>query len=538
MEHMSVEELLAWKDLAKDKPQEALGLLREYQGRFGQDPNFTHNLGGLLIDLGADLNRRDLVEEGVQQIEEILGQTDENTTLLYNLANGYSELSRLERRQQGADYVFDPDNTPLFSAKHHYREALSLAPPANRDFHARHWINYGNCLSGLGRAVEAMSAYNQALRLSPDHPMAQGNLGVEIQHFARIADHPIFLLDARDLLDQALSSEQLEKYGGLRVRRYFDQIRQNTATMLSELGLEQDVQREDGVVPFSSDYEREYVEFCARHQLYLNFCLDCRRCEKYARDSLTFSLITAIDDDRSFVRLSRVINEIKERYAFARFLLLQSTNPILDTIPFDSRTSYVDNLDYAVYGTRVASLKLAFESAYNILDKIAHFINDYLDLGVAPGPGVAFATNGRIWRSRGSNSLRQEIVETENWRLFGLYDLARDLDIDHRDSANDGYWGKLRRTRNSLTHEYLILHVEGTDWPREADGAHLHLHYVDFAEQTIHLLQLVRAAIIYLVAFIDEEERKKHRSSAGFVASMTVRRYDATLFMPALDNWK
>jgi hypothetical protein len=144
MEHMSIGELLTLATLVKDEPEKALGLLREYQGKFGQDPTFKRNIGGVLIDIGADLNRRDLVEEGIRRTKEALGQTDERTTLHYNLANGYSALANLERRQQETDYLFDPDNTPLISAKHHYREALSLEQPTDPDFQARQWINYGN----------------------------------------------------------------------------------------------------------------------------------------------------------------------------------------------------------------------------------------------------------------------------------------------------------------------------------------------------------------------------------------------------------
>ena len=196
MERISEEELLALKELALREPQKSFALLREYEDTFEGDPNLRFNSGGLLIDIGTDLNRPDLVEEGIQRIEGILGQFDDSSTLFYNLANGYSALSNLERRLEGADYRLDPDDTPLVRAKYYYRKALAVNE-SNRDLRTQQWINYGNCLSGLGRTVEAMSAYDQALQLFPEHPMAKGNLGIELHHFARIADHSIFLLDAQ-----------------------------------------------------------------------------------------------------------------------------------------------------------------------------------------------------------------------------------------------------------------------------------------------------------------------------------------------------
>lgn len=38
----------------------------------------------------------------------------------------------------------------------------------------------------------------------------------------------------------------------------------------------------------------------------------------------------------------------------------------------------------AVYGIRVAKLKLAYESAYSILDKLALFLNDYNGIYTIP----------------------------------------------------------------------------------------------------------------------------------------------------------
>ncbi len=536
MEQLTKEELLALNELALREPHKPLALLREYEEKFQEDRNLRRNSGGLLIDIGTYLNQASLVEEGIRRIEDAPGADNASSTSFYNLANGFLVLHNIERRSKGTEYHFEPDGTPLVKAKYYYRKALAIAE-SDRNSRAQQWINYGNCLSGLGRSVEAISAYDQALNRVPDHPMAKGNLAVELHYFARIADHLAFLVDARQMLDEALSDKRLDKYGGGRPRQHFEHTRQQIVAVLSSMGKDPNAPAEHSIPSFRSDYERKYVEFCARNQVFLNFCLRCRRCSGYARDSLTFSLTTDIDDQTSFVRLSRVVNEIKEQYASARFLLYQSVHPLLDTVPIDEITTYTDSLDYAVYGVRVASLKLAFESAYNILDKIAHFVNDYLKLGVKPGPKLTFATNGSIWRLKDNGPLRREIVQLQNWHLFGLYDLARDLYIDPKEHELDGHWGKLRRTRNALTHEYLILHVEGMGWTVEADAPHLHLYYSDFVEQTIALLRLARAAIIYLIAFIDWEERKKHQSSNGFIAPMYATRYDAALFTRALNDW-
>lgn len=537
MAQISSEELAALSALVVDAPQKALALLREYDDRYRRDPNYYFNSGGFLIDIGDGLRQPDFVLDGIVRIEAIIDQIDYNEpNMLYNVANGYSALCNLDRRSKGKDYRLNPDDTPLLRAKHYYRMTLEKIDQTSQDLHAQLWVNYGNCLSGLGRAVEAISAYDRALQIVPNHSMAKGNLAIELHHFARVAQYPIFLLDALEMLEQVLSERDLGEYAGVGARQAFEHKRDQIAAEISEQGIDE-IARADVKPTRPSGYVEEYVEFCARHQLFMNFCLSCRRCDRYAKDSLTFSLITDLDDRTSFTRLTRVINQIKESYAFARFLLFQALHPSLNTVSVDDLTTYVDNLDYAVYGVRIAALKLAFESAYNVLDKIAHFLNDYLDLGVKSGPKLTFTTNGRIWRDKDRNQLRSELMDLNNQHLLGLYDLARDLDIDHTQPEKDGYWGQLRRTRNSLTHEYLIPHIEGIGWAVQADDKSLHLFYTDLVDQTIDLLQLVRAAVIHLIAFIDLEERKKYHASEGLVAPMYATWYEPALFTPGLDLW-
>jgi len=532
---ISSERLAALNVLVINDPLKALSVLQKCDEMYRIDPNYWFNSGGFLIDIGDDLGEWTLLLAGILRIEAILDRVgDDNPTLLYNLANGYLNLRKLGRRCKGSDHHFDPDDTQLLRAKFYYRKALVQADQASRELLVQMWVNYGNCLSGLGRAVEAISVYGRAIQMDPNHSMAKGNLAVELRRFSRIAEHPVFLFDALDLLDQVLSADGLGEYAGVDARQAFERTRDSVAAEIAELGINRPPVGEDKPT-LPSGYPGHYITFCAKHQLFLNFCLSCRRCAQYTKDSLAFSLITDLDDRTSFIRLARVVNEIKETYAFARLLLFQSLHPALDTVIVDELTAYVDNLDYAVYGTRVASLKVAFEGAYNALDRIAHFLNDYLALGVKAGLKLTFTTNGWIWHSKGTDRLRSELLDLENPHLLGLYDLARDLESNPKQPECDGYWGHLRRTRNSLTHEYLVPHVEGIGWTVEADKESLHLFYNDFVDQAVDLLQLVRAAVIYLIAFIDREERKKLQGAEGLVPPIYVTWYVPSLFVSALE---
>lgn len=539
MKKITQEQLEKLNSLSMTNAQDALELLREYDEKFSGDTNFRLISGGILIDIGSDLLQIDMVKEGITRLEVAEKHRKINeSTILNNLANGYLALHNLYRQIDGESFEYDPDDTPLLRAKEFYRKTILKSDRLNLDLRAQLWVNYGNCLSGLGRSVEALSAYDQALRFVPNHPMAKGNLAMELFYFARITSHSIFILDANEMLEEVLSENILQKYASVETKRSFEETRDKIANNITQLGLEQTKQPEQAQIDLPTGFTRDYVEFCAKYQLFLNLCHSCRRCNRCAEDNVTLSLITDPDDKITFTRLSRVVNEIKEHYAFARLLLFQALYPIVDTVPIDSLTGYVDNLDYAVYGTRVASLKLAYQSAYNVLDKVTHFLNDYLEIGLKPGPSITFTTDGKIWRKKKNECLRGELKSKLNYHLFGLYDIARDLDINHKNPKNDGYWGHLRRTRNFLTHEYLILHSERIHWATDADRECLHLPYTEFVDQALDLFKLVRSIVIYLIAFIDLEERKKHDKSEGLVVPSFAPQYDATLFSSGLDGKK
>ncbi|MGC1378549.1 MAG: hypothetical protein WA821_20120 [Anaerolineales bacterium] len=227
MKKISQEQLEKLNSLSITKPQEALELLREYDEKYSRDINLWLNSGGILIDIGSDLFQINMVIEGITRLEAAIehGKIDE-PTMFYNLANGYSALHNLYRQIDGENYIFDPDNTPLLRAKQFYRKALLKSDRLNPDLRAQLWVNYGNCLSGLGRSVEALSAYDQALRFVPNHPMAKGNLAVELFYFARITRHSIFLLDANKMLEEVLSGKGLQKYASVGAKRSFEKTRE------------------------------------------------------------------------------------------------------------------------------------------------------------------------------------------------------------------------------------------------------------------------------------------------------------------------
>ena len=139
----------------------------------------------LLIDVGSRLQDTDMIKRGIEHFhrcEEAIHHKEGLANVCYNLANGHRELWRLDPRS--GDLQVDTDNHLL--ARRYYRLATSgmTSEFADKRLACLAWTNYGNLLDGIGRNVEALSAYDVALRIMPTFGMALGNKGVALRNFA------------------------------------------------------------------------------------------------------------------------------------------------------------------------------------------------------------------------------------------------------------------------------------------------------------------------------------------------------------------
>ena len=151
---------------------------------------------------------------------------------------------------------------------------------------------------------------------------------------------------------------------------------------------------------------------------------------------------------------------------------------------------------------------MVYEGTFNILDKIAHYINEYLSLGIKH-QRIHFGT---IWyeEEESKKAIKQKILANRSRYLYALHDMSLDI-------WGDGDWSDLRRLRNDLTHQYVSLHVEGGNFQDEPDGAQKHLMYGQMYKKAVELLQVIRSAIIYLMAFTHYEYLEKRSSMKGII---------------------
>jgi LA2681-like HEPN len=414
---------------------------------------------------------------------------------------------------------------------HRERQILYLRRARSHSgFHTLHRViktqtatNLANSLNTLGRSVEALEFYDEALTTQPRFAMALGNRGLARSIFATsLHDHgqsEIILVAAYDDLVAACSDAALWEDAYPQARDKF----QSRANAIAKLFRGKPVRASvelDGHSLGRSSAEKSYRSWCLRHRLFMNPLNVLGARSIAATDHFGLPDHQAkLKEPPQFIAW---FNQLKQEFAAARLLCFESETD--RRVHFsDRRLSLVDTLDYAAFGLSIEKLRLSFRSAYSLLDKIAGFVNAYFDLRV-PERKVNIRS---IWR-KGKERLRPDLAKKSNLYLRGLYWLAMDI-VDETPEDQDSLAPQaahLRDLRNSLEHRCVVLRDLSSD---RSMGIVATATVREFRAQTMELLKLVQAALIYLSLAVAREEHVRHQGESKLLAPMWLPTYDPRL---------
>jgi tetratricopeptide (TPR) repeat protein len=475
----------------------ALKEVRKIKNPVG-DHYSSYMVSGNLIDIGNTLGREDIVQEGVELLEKhkeaLLSKQHLKYSVLYNLSNGHDILFSFEKNKDPLAAYFK--RSRLNDVKKYYLEALNCAKSIDHRHVSQIWTNLGNCFDKFGRVVEALECFEKALELDPNHGMAMANKGDKLLGYAHIAgDHfGTFLNESYHLISIAL-----EKGVNPESRNYFLGKLNKIEISYPDKKITGSRPNLPGVkVEGDSELEKFLVRYCLDNKLYLNICNVCQKCNASVGDTL--GIITMLVPDNSktkktdpFLRLSSYLNQMKQDYVTARFLLVLSRFKNLDLHFVDKRVKIINSFDSNIPNIHIQLTRFAFKNFYDILDKIAIFINDYLKLGMKENK--IYFTN--VWYSKyESKTIHSEIMGIKNFSLNAIFDISQEL-------AGNGRHHNLNEIRNALTHRFFDI-TPITD--AENDES---MSEEKFVEHTLEIARLVRSSLIYLMHFVFIEEQKR-----------------------------
>jgi len=229
----------------------------------------------ILMDAGLAIGRSGKVREGTEILENFLssdqpGQQFAKSSLLYNVANGRSSLYKLRRQRRKS--TVPPNDADLRVAKKLYRDALSALDDVGGAFESQVLVNYGNCLSQFGRYIEAIECYQKAGEADPTNGMAAGNLGMELEHAARIIGryrHEYIAL-AHELLTRVLVDADMHlNYGSMSALQDFQSVHKRLQRFIA-FHSEPILPPKPIEIKEDSKAQKEYIQFCLDNGLFLN----------------------------------------------------------------------------------------------------------------------------------------------------------------------------------------------------------------------------------------------------------------------------
>ncbi len=458
-----------------------------------------------LIDVGEAIKDEKMMRRGIEYFvawQSKYPSKEENAQIFYNIANGHFACWKLKAKK----FIYEGENNSDFvEALKFYRLGIeSITNQASMgDLACNLWTEYGNAMDSVGRFVEAVDAYDNALKINPSMGLSLGNKAIAIMHTAPFSNgfSHRFYLEAKRLLENALKN-QIYPAG----RESFELNLKWIVDLINNHGemLPEDI---DPLIP-TNEFHKFLCKFSAKHRLFLNIVtlLEQEDKEVFGDPIFIDRMSIPIDDASRADRYVTFLNEIKQDYVLGRYFLVQSQQQSANLDIVDEGVSLFYPFDYSLHSVYVQLLKAAMKQAISVLDKVAYFIYDYCKMSSIKPKQVSFK---KLFED--SSSLSKELSAFHSQYLFAMFSLCRDV-------SKGGPWSSIYDDRDALTHRFLVLHnikltaQPNPDIPRELESS--------FLEKVILATKIAKFAVMYLIMFVATEENKTLANFKGNFMTM------------------
>lgn len=367
--------------------------------------------------------------------------------------------------------------------------------------------NLANVMDWTGRFVVAFDCWNRVLSYNGQFGMALGAKGNSMIYHAMNTLYDeghkrIFLVNGYKHLKKAvdLPLESKAKEGYLKRIGALESCYPGLLDSTFDLSYSK---------AYNSEEEKQYREWCLDNCLFLNPLNDMGQYAIASHDpfGLPTMVINTKEDGGTY---HSFFNQIKQEYVSSRFLLFESR--ISKGRHFsDNEVMKYEMFDGTINSLSIEKMKTAFRIAYSIFDKVAFFLNSYLNLAI-PSHKVNFRS---LWflKQEFGGGLRSEFNGRMNLAFRALYWLSKDLHYDSESFKKAIDWDatELAKIRNHIEHKSFKVFDNKFTLPFEIfeDKIAYSILEKDFFSRTLKLIKLSREAIIYLSLGIRWEERLK-----------------------------
>lgn len=394
--------------------------------------------------------------------------------------------------------------------------------------------NHANLLNTVGRTIDAVATWDEALKIIPGFAMARGNRGSGLSDYARMLyddrERAILALHAFDGLRSVMAEDAVFDSDSLQDAIAYFANQATELTGVVNIEAVRAMQNLDHGDEGRSKDERAYRRWCLEHRLFLCALNDLGPHLAAATDDLVLPPLVEGLNDRPDGHLPPPVlgffSQMKQEYASARFMLFEGISST--QIHFSDRgVALTDTLDYPLYSLASERVRTAFRIAYSLLDKVAFLVDRYWALGKEPGR-ISFKN---VWMVENKARLLPQFEKLDNLPLRGLFWLSKELFDDQLKQTTAADARELHSIRNALEHTYLRV-SEGWAKPFMINGANyggfgMAIGSDELEAKAIRVMQMARSALFYVSFAIGVEERRKRFANPGqFIGSMPLFRLD------------
>lgn len=487
------------------------GRLRSFDGTTDQDPLYTFSMKQLdiiadEIDQASDDKDVQGLQNALDKIQTLLDTDDQTSeaTLYYYRANAFAALRAV--KPDFPEVQFQWHQSELSDEILSLRIAIASDNFLQLDLVrcCQIYTNLGNALNAVGRPIEALAAWDQALQIIPTFAMAAANRAHGLcQYQAGLYDSGhqcLILAEAARSFEIALSDKAF--WDG----DYPSTVKQQFHNKLSQIqnyleGNCDDLKDFDPNA-FELGQNDETIALNTwrlRNRLFLNPLNDLGELAVASQD--VFHLPNHLYTLDEKVRFPHYYDQIKQEYVAACVLLWEGLSET-SVHPTDDTLLTFEHGDYSVTSIQIEKQKVAFRMAYSLLDKCGVFINDYFALGQDP---KSLATSFRkVWFKRGKKTLLENLP-VMNWRLRGIYAISLDLFDEQFSELTSPVAKSANDLRNAAEHRFVSIHEETLydDVPDLFEP----ISVSELEELALHMLKLARSTIMGLSFAMNHQEQ-------------------------------
>lgn len=471
-----------------------------------------------MIDYDSEFGKLVFSEKAITLSNTLLKRnlsSEIKSVLYYCLANAWDNMQYYKYNSPSWDNIAVANQILCFR-KSLLEEGAARLPLLH---YLRICTNLGNTLSKTGRFLEAIEYYDKALFRSANFGMALGGKAIALIDYANLlvrGEERVYLyLYAQELLQKATQVDSTESHALKVFKKYLERL----PNFLRGEKLKNPPQKYI-YVPESQDKEDCFRKWCLEYGLILNpinLVTDYRSIKDITH---TPEITTSIDS--KIPNYFAYFNQLKQEFSSARFLCFEAIYEIYKKHYSDKYNFLVNSLDSALWDYHTEQMKLAFLTAYSILDKIAHYINEYFDLQ-HPLDKINFRN---IWyiecKIKYTKNFKPTLLpffqKSQNRALLALFWLSKDFCYDNNQkNCIEPEAEKLNQIRNNLEHHFFQIRISNY-----TDSSIPGIGFQSFQDKTIRLLQLIHHALSYLALAItyDSNEDMSDKKSDKLAVPM------------------